>query len=113
MSMISEARAQMDMADYVLAVMVEQLRASEGEVGWADSHALANQIKGSRRPEINVRCRKMMYLGVLDRDPEVPSFRLTIMGVQLMEEDVDGFVQSTREQRRREKQMVDAVSKRA
>lgn len=109
--MISEARVMMDTADYVLAVMVEQLRASEGEVGWADSHSLANKINGARRSEINVRCRKMMHLGVLDRDPSEPSFRLTIMGVQLMEEDVDGFVQSTREQRRRERQMREAVSR--
>lgn len=108
MSLLSTARASMDTADYVIAVMVEQIRASHGSAGVANAVTVASQINGAPRDRVADKLRRLKTLGVLSVTNEFGdlSYCLTPLGVELLSAEVENFTQSRREETRRARELA-------
>ena len=109
MSKIDEARAGCDMADLVIAVMVESTRASEGVLGYANGQTVSARIGGCSPREALMRMRKLEALGVLEKNKIEPTYQLTLLGVELLEQDVGSFATTPREDRRRDEEITRAI----
>lgn len=98
----------MDTADYVVAVMVEQIRASYGVAGVANPITVAGQIGGAPHDKVAIKLRRLQSLGVLSTISEFgdPSYCLTPLGVELLSAEVENFAQSKREEKRRAREMA-------
>jgi hypothetical protein len=111
MSKIREARAAMDVADYVVAAMVESKRTSEGVNGYANPVTIAALIGGATRDDIRLRLRKMKRLGVLEMSCVEPTYQVTNLGCQLLLEDVGSFEPTKKEVERRDRELAEAVTR--
>lgn len=109
MSKIDEARAAMDMADLVIAVMVESQRASDGVLGYANGFTISGRIGGAVPREVGEKLRKMRLLGVLEKSDTEPTYQLTLLGVELLEQDVEGFATTPKEDRRRDEAITRSI----
>jgi hypothetical protein len=108
MTMLDEAARNTDEADLVILANVEVICDQKQP---ATASAVASLIGGAPVAEVQKRLTRLTHYGVVQIELGNPhKFWLSLMGVELLQREIEGWSPSVREQRRRDEELTAVLS---
>lgn len=108
MSQVDDVIGQIDILELVLMVVIENIREGRAE---ADPAAIQELVPSAPYVDLCQRLEQLVDLGALDRTDL--SYRVTLLGVEVLDREIDGFEPGRREQDRRDYELLNKIRTRA
>lgn len=105
MALVDDVITQCKQVELIILLMVENIR----EAGsFANPHELRQLIPSAPASDLRERCERLVGLGALDKTDN--SYRLTYLGVEVLEREVEYFRPGVKETGRRDMEVARGIT---